>query len=261
MKQKKYVSRREKTLRRLKALLLLFALFVVSGVYGILPGHALRAAEEWVDCGPTTVIQKLGSAKIRFDGLNRMYVSANRKAVLFTSAQFSLLEGWQTGSPGAVDCAKDRPLHAGIYAAMSEWEVERDLSELDGLDFDSEEYGEKLTQIITDSYKFDRVFYAYGRVDDHSAALVRILVGYEGEEGWVTLRSGNIPRDRWIRSEGHIYFVEEIFRGSWIVEDTDYEGRLTYRAELLDEEGKILYLDEELVSAATRLSPVPCPKV
>lgn len=251
MKQKQYVSRRQRVIRRLVALLVLAVLFMVSGIFKLFPGQAMRAAEISVDCGRTTVLRKLGSAKIRYDGLNRMYLSVNSKALLFVPVQFLPLEGGWQAYPGAVDCTKDRPLHAGIYMAGSEWQVTSDTSQMEW-----EEYSEYLQN----SYRFERVYYAYGRIDDPSAALVRILVGYEGEEGWVTLRSEDIPRDKWIRSEGRIYFVEEIYRGSWIVEDSDYEGRVSYRAELLDEERNVLYLDEELVSGACRLSPVPVPE-
>lgn len=251
MKQKRYLSRREKTVRRIEALLLLLALFAVSGIYSVLPSHAIREAETCVDCGPTTILRRLGSAEIRYDGLNRLYVSANNKALLFTAAQFSPWEGWQEDSPGAVDCTRDRPLHAGIYMAAAEWQVR---SEIEWDRFDDN------TEWLLQSYHYDRVYYAYGRVDDTNAALVRILVGYEDETGWVTLWSTEIPRNKWFWEDGHRYFVEKIFQGGWIVEDSDYEGRITFRAELLDDRGDLLYLDEELTNAATRLSPVPLPE-
>lgn len=249
MKQKRYLSRREKTVRRIEALLLLLALFAVSGIYSVLPSHAIREAETSVDCGSTRVIRKLGSAGLQDDGLNRMYISANEKALLFTFAEFSLLEGWQMNAATAVDCTKERPLHVGLGAAVVIWTEELP----DGAtDLPEEEF----LEAVNDSYKSERVIYVYGRVDALEAATVRVRVCRKNSNDWETIYSQDIPRKDWFWAEGRLCFVEEICRGTeWFVDSSLYKGYETdIFVELLDNAGNVLYLEESMssVTAAYR---------
>lgn len=234
MKEKKYLSRRQKARRSLTVLLLLGLLFAASGVYGILPGHAIRAAEALTDCRPTTVVRRLGWVRLPRSMLNQVYLCENEDCLLFVVAKFQLWKGWHTSDPGVVDCTGEAPVHAGIHIIWSSWN-----------DTNSREYTsmeDYIEAYAAGQYDVMR-YYAYGRVEDYRAMSVRVRQTWETNGGREMAIETEIPRSRWIWKDGRPYFVEEILyweTGDSFCEDAK-EGTMEWQVQLLDEKGGVLY--------------------
>lgn len=239
MRQKRILTRRQKTLRRGAVMAVLLALVVFMGDYGFTPRYAIRMAEESVDCGKTEVVQKLGAAPVEHTPWNRLYVSANERAVLFTSAEYHFSHGWEDRDGGCVDCVEDTPVHGAIYKLTSTWT-------------------EEATPDDPTGRKYDEVWYLYGRVDDPRGVSIQGAITYSEE--WDGEISGiwaeqTSSREEWVRKGGYSYFVFPLYtRTDWKQGDGPEGGRFYFQLKLLDAEGNVLYEDQDLGGTGTTMS-------
>ena len=124
MKRKRELTRRQRALCRLAIAALVLVVVNYVGTYGLTPGHAIRLAEEAMDCGRTRVVKDLGPAPLEHTAWNRLYLSANERAVLFTAVQYRFSEGWEAREPFCIDCTTDAPAHGAVCRLRSEWSEE-----------------------------------------------------------------------------------------------------------------------------------------
>lgn len=234
MKRKKELTRRQKALRRLAIAALVLVVMNYVGSYGLTPGHAIRLAEEAMDCGRTKVIKDLGPAPVEHDDPNRLYLSANERSVLFTAAQYRLSDGWEAREPFCIDCTTDAPAYGAVYRVYSMWSEEPEKPE----DRDDPSKWSN----------YDEVWYLFGRVDDPRATQLRgrVVLREEKEgEDLEVLAEVNSERWEWLQKDGESYFLFPLMARGPEVPRTG-RGYLVYQYQLLDRDGKVLYEDKDV---------------
>lgn len=195
---RKQRTRKQKALGRLPLLLPFLLLFVWN--YSFSPRNAIRQAELLYNSGRTTVIRDLGGTGLPNAPAQHLYLSINKDALLWTTAEFSLRSGWHW------DSAKPMDLTLGTSFQACECRFgtgERYVSE--GGYFVGDRYinGDVLMSENRRSYLF-------GVAEDPDAVLVRAEVGYEDLWGWICLGELEIPQSHWIQAEGHTVFVDTL---------------------------------------------------
>lgn len=232
MKRKRELTRRQRALRRLALAALVLVVMNYVGTYGLTPGHAVRLAEEAMDCGRTRVIKDLGTAPLERTDWHRLYLSANDRAVLFAATAYSPSHGWEARPSYCIDCTADAPAHGAVCRLYSWWTKEPE---------DPEERKDPLNWQY-----YDEVWYLFGRVDDPGADRVRgkMLFREEGEEE-VVMAEVDSERWEWLQKDGESYFFFPLMaRGPAVPRET--RGTYIYQYQLLDREGEVIYEDEEL---------------
>ena len=174
-------TRRRLALRSLVlAAVLLLAANQAFGIGLLLPGQAVRQAEETTGTGRTDVVTWTREPDV--GKTMRVYLSANDSAVLLTPVYLSVC-GWMDGGGLALDCSDGAPFHAG---------------------------GRKLTWQDTDS-----VYYAFGRVDRPDITRLRVSLMDASQNG----EAGAAPAERfgretektaWLEQDGAWYFLLRI---------------------------------------------------
>lgn len=234
MKRKRELTRRQKVLCRLAIAALVLVVMNYVGTYGLTPGHARRLAEGAMDCGRTRVIKDLGPAPLERTAWNRLYLSANKRSVLFTAAQYRLSDGWEARGPFCIDCTTDAPAHGAVCRVYSMWSEEPEKPE----DRDDPSKWSN----------YDEVWYLFGRVDDPDAACLRgrvVLREEKGEEDLEVLAEVDSERWEWLEKDGECYFISPLMaRGPEVPRAG--RGYLIYQYQLLDREGKVLYEDKDV---------------
>lgn len=234
MKRKRELTRRQRALCRLAIAALVLVVVNYVGTYGLTPGHAIRLAEEAMDCGRTRVVKDLGPAPLEHTAWNRLYLSANERAVLFTAVQYRFSEGWEAREPFCIDCTTDAPAHGAVCRLRSEWSEEPE----DPADRDD---GEKWQH-------FDEVWYLFGRVDDPKAARVRgrvVLREEEGGEDLEVLAEADSERWEWFQKDGESYFFFPVMTQKGLLSQ-GRGGYWVFQYQLLDRNGEVLYEDKNL---------------
>lgn len=174
-------TRRRLALRSLiLAAVLLLAANYVFGIALLLPGQAVRQAEETTGTGRTDLVTWTREPDI--GKTMRVYLTANGNAVLLTPVYLSVC-GWMDGGGLALDCSDGAPFHAG-------WR--------------------KLTWQDTDS-----IYYVFGRVEQPDitklhVGLMDTVQGGEAGEEQVERLGVDTEKASWLERDGMWYFLLRI---------------------------------------------------
>lgn len=242
MKRKRELTRRQKVLCRLAIAALVLAVMNYVGAYGLTPGHALRLAEEEMDCGRTRVIKDLGAAPLEHAAPNRLYLSANERAVLFTAAKYFAYPGWDPHGCYCIDCTTDAPAYGAMCRLYTGWKEEPEDPE-DGKD-------------IRNWFNNDEVWYLFGRVDDPRAVRLRgkvVLREEEGGEDLEVLAEADSERWEWFQKDGESYFFFPVMARKSLLSQ-ERGGYWAFQYQLLDRNGEVLYEDKDLDWATVNLN-------
>ena len=207
MKRKRELTRRQRALCRLAIAALVLVVVNYVGTYGLTPGHAIRLAEEAMDCGRTRVV---------------------------TAVQYRFSEGWEAREPFCIDCTTDAPAHGAVCRLRSEWSEEPE----DPADRDD---GEKWQHFDEVWYLFGRVddpkaARVRGRV---------VLREEEGGEDLEVLAEADSERWEWFQKDGESYFFFPVMTQKGLLSQ-GRGGYWVFQYQLLDRNGEVLYEDKNL---------------
>lgn len=212
MKRKGKLTRRDKALFRGAVLLLLLALYIAGGNYGLSPERTVRETEELLNCAPTEKLMDGEALSLPGIGRNRVELRGNGDVLLLLSTRWKPLSGWQRWGFDAVDCGGAEPVCLAAHR------------------FGREE---------------ERVLYFFGRIDFSEAAVLQVEVGYEGEE-WVKKGEAESPRSTWLERGETCYVLFALtFDKTWERRDWIYP-----KARILDGMGNVLWEDDSVPMGA-----------
>lgn len=216
-KNKKIETRKHKAIRRTVIFLVWLLLASACHLYGIFPMQAVRDTEENYNTGQMSVVHRMLPPRELKAGARLFYLTANKNAMLFSAVQYNLLGGWMDSMGSPLDCSKEAPFYAGVWAVHhSGNEASPD------------------------------VYYIFGRVDGPDIAKLRVRVQYlddtQKTETYRDAFSLESDQSAWFVRNGRQYFVL-----STVLKQADWphNSRLYFDVEALDMAGDIIYTQSD----------------